>query len=75
MSNLATVTKNGGLTTTNKDRLSNFPNLSTWFEDFPIGEFPALFSSNFNTGISLPKVNIKELTDAFEVEMAGSFCA
>ncbi len=70
MSNLATVTKNGGLTTTHKNRLSNLPNLSTWFEDFPLGDFPTLFSSNFNTGISLPKVNIKEVSDAFIVEMA-----
>lgn len=70
MSNLATVTKNGGLTTANKNRLSNFPNLSTWFEDFPMGDFPSLFSTNFNTGISLPKVNIKEVADAFVVEMA-----
>lgn len=70
MSNLATVTRNGGLTTANRNRLSNFPNLSTWLEDFPLGEFPALFSSNFNTGISLPKVNIKEVSDAFIVEMA-----
>ncbi len=29
-----------------------------------------MFSSNFNTGITLPKVNIKETADAFEVEMA-----
>ena len=70
MSNLATVKKNGGLTTANKNRLSNFPNLSTWFEDFPLGDFPSLFTSNFNTGISLPKVNIKEVSDAFVVEMA-----
>jgi len=70
MSNLATVTKNGGLTTTNRTRLSNFPTLSTWLEDFPLGDFPTLFSSNFNSGISLPKVNIKEVADAFIVEMA-----
>lgn len=70
MSNLATVAKNGGLTASNRNRLSNFPNLSTWLEDFPLGEFPTLFSSNFNTGISLPKVNIKEVSDAFIVEMA-----
>src|SRR5690606_3035761 len=70
MSNLATVTKNGGFTTTNKTRLSNFPNLSTWFEDVPLADFPSLFATNFNTGISLPKVNIKELAGAFVVDMA-----
>lgn len=70
MSNLATVPKNGSLANTKTNRRSDFPSLSTWFDDFALGEFPSLFASNFNTGISLPKVNIKEVTDAFIVEMA-----
>lgn len=68
MSNLATLPKNGSLTKHNKG--TNFPSLSTWFDDLALSEFPSLFSSNFNTGISLPKVNIKEVSDAFIVEMA-----
>jgi len=68
MSNLATLPKNKSLA--NTKALSNFPGLSSWFDDFSIGEFPSLFSSNFNTGISVPKVNIKEEADAFIVEMA-----
>jgi HSP20 family protein len=68
MSELATLPKNGSLAT--KNRVSNFPSLSTWFDDFSLNDFPSLFSSNFNTGISLPKVNIKEVSDAFIVEMA-----
>ncbi len=68
MSNLATLPKNGGLA--NKKTLSGFPSLSNWLDDFSMGEFPSLFSSNFNTGISVPKVNIKEEADAFIVEMA-----
>ncbi|UKM66121.2 Hsp20/alpha crystallin family protein [Flavobacteriaceae bacterium GSB9] len=68
MSNLATLPKNGGLA--NKKTLSGFPSLSSWLDDFSIGEFPSLFSSNYNTGLSLPKVNIKEVADAFVVEMA-----
>ncbi len=68
MSNLATLSKNGSLAKHNTG--SNFPSLSTWFDDFSLNEFPSLFSSNFNTGISLPKVNIKEISDAFIVEMA-----
>ena len=68
MSNLATLPKNGSLTKHNTG--SSFPSLSTWFDDFSLNEFPSLFSSNFNTGISLPKVNIKEVSDAFIVEMA-----
>lgn len=31
---------------------------------------PSVFSQNFNTGISLPMVNIKETSDAYFVEMA-----
>ena len=68
MSNLATLPKNGSLA--NQKTVKNFPSLSNWFDDFSLGEFPSLFSSNFNTGISLPKVNIKEEADAFIVEMA-----
>lgn len=68
MSNLATLPKNGSLA--NKNNVSNFPSLSNWFDDFSLAEFPSLFTSNFNTGMSLPKVNIKEEADAFVVEMA-----
>ncbi|MFH4967252.1 Hsp20/alpha crystallin family protein [Gaetbulibacter sp. M240] len=67
MTSLATIKKNGGLA--NKNTGSNFPSLS-WFDDFTLNDFPSLFSSNFNTGISLPKVNIKEVADTFIVEMA-----
>lgn len=70
MSNLVTLPKNGGLVKGRKNNLSSFPTMSSWFDDLMLGDFPSLFSSNFNTGISLPKVNIKELADAFEVEMA-----
>lgn len=68
MSNLATLPKNGSLA--NKNKATNFPSLSSWFDDFSLTDFPSLFSTNFNTGISLPKVNIKEVADAFIVEMA-----
>ncbi|GAA4815874.1 Hsp20/alpha crystallin family protein [Litoribaculum gwangyangense] len=68
MSNLATLPKNGSLA--NKNKVSNFPSLSSWFDDFSLTDFPSLFATNFNTGISLPKVNIKEVADAFIVEMA-----
>ncbi|WP_339896037.1 Hsp20/alpha crystallin family protein [uncultured Algibacter sp.] len=68
MSNLATLPKNGGLA--NNNTAQNFQSLSNWFDDFSLGELPSLFASNFNTGISLPKVNVKEEADAFVVEMA-----
>ncbi|KKN27740.1 hypothetical protein LCGC14_0861310, partial [marine sediment metagenome] len=33
-------------------------------------DWPSVFSQNFNTGMSLPMVNIRETTDAYFVEMA-----
>lgn len=68
MSNLVNVPKNGSLSNTNSN--INFPNWSTWLDDIFNRDMPSVFTSNFNTGISLPKVNIKETADAFMVEMA-----
>ncbi|AOW19164.1 heat-shock protein [Polaribacter vadi] len=44
--------------------------MSNWLDDIFNRELPSVFTSNFNTGISLPKVNIKETADVFTVEMA-----
>ncbi|EMQ95012.1 Hsp20/alpha crystallin family protein [Xanthomarina gelatinilytica] len=68
MSTLVTVPKNGSLASTNSN--TNFPSWSNWIEDLFNRDLPSVFTSNFNTGMSLPKVNIKETTDAFVVEMA-----
>ncbi len=68
MSNLVNVPKNGSLANTNSN--ANFPTLSNWIEDIFNRDLPSVFTSNFNTGITLPKVNIKETADAFMVEMA-----
>jgi HSP20 family protein len=68
MSNLVRVPDNGGLRKRNLE--SGFPSMSSWFDDFFATDMPSVFSSNFNTGISLPKVNIKETADDFQVEMA-----
>ncbi|MEM5567008.1 Hsp20/alpha crystallin family protein [Psychroserpens sp. AS72] len=65
MSNLINVPKNGSLANTNSN--VNFP---SWLDDIFNRDLPSVFSSNFNTGITLPKVNIKETADAFKVEMA-----
>lgn len=70
MSTLVNVPKNGGLTRTNTDRSSTLPTLSSWIEDIFNRDLPSVFSQNFNTGMSLPKVNIKETADAYFVEMA-----
>ncbi|MDG5492006.1 Hsp20/alpha crystallin family protein [Psychroserpens sp. SPM9] len=68
MSNLVNVPKNGSLANTNSNL--NFPNWSSWLDDIFNRDLPSVFTSNFNTGITLPKVNIKETADAFTVEMA-----
>ncbi|GGX25961.1 Hsp20/alpha crystallin family protein [Aquimarina muelleri] len=68
MSNLVSVLKNGSLSNTNSN--ANFPSMSNWLDDIFNRDLPSVFTSNFNTGISLPKVNIKETADTFMVEMA-----
>jgi len=69
MSNLASVPKKGSLVNSNSNQ--NFPTLSNWLDDiFNRDLIPSVFTSNFNTGITLPKVNIKETANDFEVEMA-----
>ena len=68
MSNLVSVPKNGSLT--NSTSNPNFPIFSNWLDDIFNRDLPSVFTSNFNTGITLPKVNIKETADAYEVEMA-----
>ena len=68
MSNLVSVPKNGNLANTNSN--VNFSTLSHWLDDIFNRDLPSVLTSNFNTGITLPQVNIKETADAFIVEMA-----
>lgn len=69
MSVLETVPKNGSLA---KQRsLTNFPFVSSWLRDMFIEDFPTIGLSGFNSGITLPKVNITELDDSFQLEMAA----
>ncbi|GAA3521631.1 Hsp20/alpha crystallin family protein [Aquimarina addita] len=68
MSNLVSVPKNGSLANSNSNQ--HFPTLSNWLDDIFNRDLPSVFNSNFNTGITLPKVNIKETADAFMVDMA-----
>ncbi|MEO9893022.1 Hsp20/alpha crystallin family protein [Aurantibacter sp.] len=68
MSNLVNVPKNGGLSNTNSN--TSFPTLSHWIDDIFNRDLPSVFTTNFNTGITLPKVNIKETADDFKVDMA-----
>lgn len=68
MNNLVSVPKSGSLSNNNSNQ--NFPTLSNWLEDIFNRDDSSVFTSNYNTGITLPKVNIKETADAFMVEMA-----
>ncbi len=70
MSTLAKVSNNGGLTRTNPNRSSSLPMWSL-IDNIFNRDLPSAFSQNFNTGISLPMVNIKETADAYTVEMAA----
>ena len=69
MSTLAKVSNNGGLTRAGSNKSSNLPMWSL-IDDIFSREWPSVFSQNFNTGMSLPMVNIKETADAYFVEMA-----
>jgi HSP20 family protein len=68
MSNLINVPKSGSLV--NKNSNINFPSWSDWLDDVFNRDFPSVITSNFNSGMTLPKVNIKESADSFTVEMA-----
>ncbi|MEM0517636.1 MULTISPECIES: Hsp20/alpha crystallin family protein [Aequorivita] len=70
MSTVMNVPKNGGLTRTTNNSSSYLPTWSSWIDDIFNRELSSTFSQNFNTGMSLPKVNIKETADAYFVEMA-----
>jgi HSP20 family protein len=68
MSTLVTVPKTGGLTRTS--RRSNFPNWSSWIDDIFNDDMGSVLNSNFNQGITLPKVNIKETENDYFLNMA-----
>lgn len=70
MNTLVNVPKSGGLTRTNSNRSLTFPMWSSWIDDFFNRDLSSVFPQNFNMGISLPMVNIRETSDAYFVEMA-----
>ena len=68
MSTLMNIPKNG--TTHDNSKLSH-RTWSNWIDDlFNMDAFPAAFNTNFNTGMSLPKVNVRETKDDYFLEMA-----
>lgn len=69
MSNLVTTRKNGSKASTNSNGLT-FPTWSSWVDEVFNRDLPSVFNSNFNAGLTLPKVNIRETKDAYFVDMA-----
>ncbi|WP_179006300.1 Hsp20/alpha crystallin family protein [Winogradskyella forsetii] len=69
MSNLIPTVKNGSGRNSNLG-FSSVPSLSSWMDDILNKNFGNEFVSNFNTGITLPAVNVLDTDDEFIVEMA-----
>ena len=69
MSTLATTPKNGH-DVSSKRNDSSLPSFSSWVDNFLEGDVGTGFLPNFNTGITLPAVNIKENADEFFLEIA-----
>ena len=69
MSNLIPTTKNG---TEKHSRLgfSALPSLSSWMDDIINTSFGNEFLSNFNTGMTLPAVNVLDNAEDYRVEVA-----
>ncbi|MGF1555164.1 Hsp20/alpha crystallin family protein [Paucihalobacter sp.] len=69
MSTLVTMPKNGN-DLSKKRNVSTLPSLSSWVDNFFENSLGTEFMSNFNTGITLPAVNIKETNDQYVLELA-----
>ncbi|RAJ16160.1 Hsp20/alpha crystallin family protein [Olleya aquimaris] len=68
MSNL--IPTNSGVDNSKDSKLNTFTSLSSWMDDLFSRNLGNEFMSNFNTGMTLPAVNIKNSNDEFIVEMA-----
>ena len=69
MSNLISTAKNGSDSNTSLG-FRSLPSLSSWMDDIFNRSFGNEFVSNFNTGITLPAVNVLDNDDEYVVEMA-----
>lgn len=69
MSTLVTMPKNGK-DLSKKRNVATLPSFSSWVDNFFENSLGTEFMSNFNTGITLPAVNIKETNDQFVLELA-----
>ncbi|MAO09664.1 MAG: heat-shock protein [Flavobacteriaceae bacterium] len=71
MTTLMKSPKKRSLANTNAGLSGTFPTWSSWMDELLNNDLPSVFQSNFNTGLSLPKVNISETDDAYEVQLAS----
>jgi len=62
--------QNNGSQSSAQKGMANLPSLSSWVDDVFENGLGTGFLSNFNTGMSLPAVNIKEDADNFVLELA-----
>ncbi|MEL4454746.1 Hsp20/alpha crystallin family protein [Lutimonas vermicola] len=69
MSNLV-LTKNGNIVRSIQPGLGNFPAWTSFIDDLFKEESGYIKNADFNKGITLPKVNIKESVDSYTLEMA-----
>lgn len=69
MSNLINVPKDGNLANRNSNQ--TFPNWSSFLDEIFNRDLSSTLTSSFNSGFSVPKVNIKESSDDYMVEMAA----
>lgn len=67
MSNLFPTVKKGS---DSNSSYRTLPSISPWFDDMVNQGFGTEFMSNFNYGITLPSVNVKDNDEEFVVEMA-----
>jgi HSP20 family protein len=69
MNNLVTMPKNGN-DLSKKKQVTGLPSFSSWIDNFFDTDLGTGLVSNFNTGITLPAVNIKEDNENYFLEVA-----
>ncbi|WP_179344951.1 Hsp20/alpha crystallin family protein [Winogradskyella ursingii] len=69
MSNLIPTVKRGS-DSNNNTGFRTLPSISSWLDDVINNNFGTEFMSNFNTGMTLPSVNVKDSDEEYIVEMA-----
>lgn len=69
MSNLIPTVKNGSESNSGLG-LRRLPTISSWLDEMFNNSFGGEFMSNFNTGITLPAVNVQDKADEYVVQMA-----